>query len=241
MTAALLGALLTTSACTTETATHTTKSPSVAGGTISASGKNASEIALERKVKSLSQQSRDIVVRNTVEGAVVGAVAGCALALMMGGNGDDCAKGAVAGGVVGAAGGHAVGRQAAEKNSELVKRDEVLARLKGINATLGSMQSDLHSVLKSQNAEIASLRRQVDADQISQSQYNSRLRAINSNRTAVSNGLQTAEQNVRKERLELASLERQDGRSLSTLTSAASSTEKRLASLRSTVSLIATK
>lgn len=239
--ASLACALTLSSACTTETASHPTSSAPTQRSSLSMSGKNAQEVALEREVKTLSQQTRDIVVRNAVEGAMAGAVAGCALVLLMGGNGDDCARGAIVGAAAGGATGYAVGQQAAQKNQELVKRNEVLAKLKGINASLGSVQSNLRLVLATQNSELASLRRQVNAKQISQSQYNSRLRAISSNRAAVSNGLLAAEKNVRNERLELVSLEKEGGRSLSTLRSAASSTERRLASLRGTVALIPTK
>ncbi|AZB57029.1 hypothetical protein EBL89_17110 [Cereibacter sphaeroides] len=238
LTAAFVGMIALAGGCTTETVGHSTKS---APSGFSVSNKTPKEISLEKQVKSLNQQSRDIVVRNTVEGAMAGAVVGCGVALLFGGNGDDCVKGAAAGAIVGGVGGNAVGQQAAQKNRDLVKRDEVLAKLKGINASLGSVQTNLRDVLRSQNAEIASLQRQVGANQITQSAYDKRVRAINSNRTAVVKGLQTAETNVSKERMELVSLEKQGGQSLSTLRSAASSTEKRLASLRSTVSLIPTK
>ncbi|ABN78940.1 hypothetical protein [Cereibacter sphaeroides] len=238
LTAAFVGMFALAGGCTTETVGHSTKS---APSGFSASNKTPKEISLEKQVKSLNQQSRDILVRNTVEGAMAGAVVGCGIALILGGDGDDCVQTAAAGALVGGVGGNAVGRQAAQKNRDLVKRDQVLAKLKGINASLGSVQTNLRDVLRSQNAEIASLQRQVGANQITQSAYDKRVRAINSNRTAVVKGLQTAETNVSKERMELVSLEKQGGQSLSTLRSAASSTEKRLASLRSTVSLIPTK
>lgn len=207
---------------------------------VSVSGKNAAEIALEKEVVSLRQQTQDIIVRNTVEGAIAGAVAGCALVLMMGGDGDDCARGAVVGGVAGGVGGNAVGRAAAKKNEELVKQDQILANLKGINARLGSVNTRLSSVIAAQNTEIASLKRQLDGEQISQSAYDSRVRAINSNRSAVIRGLQAAEQDVSKSRVDLVNIGKQGGTSYPALQEAAQSTESRLKSLRSTVNLIPT-
>lgn len=216
------------------------------GGTVNSSasvtvsGKNAAEIALEKEVVSLRQQTQDIIVRNTVEGAITGAVVGCALVLMMGGDGDDCARGAVIGGVAGGVGGNAVGRAAAQKNEELVKQDQILANLKGINSRLGSVNTRLSSVLAAQNTEIASLKRQLEGEQISQSVYSSRVRAINSNRSAVIKGLEAAQQDVSKSRVELVNIGKQGGTSYPALQQAAQSTESRLRSLRNTVNLIPT-
>lgn len=225
-----------TAACTDTTG------GSVPGATssVSVSGKNANEIALEREVMSLQQQTKNIIVRNTVEGAVVGALAGCALAVMLGGDEKDCARGAVVGGVAGGVGGNAVGRAAAEKNEELVKQDAILANLKGINTKLGSVQGRLSAVLAAQKTELASLKRQLDGDQISKSAYDARVRSINANRTAVSSGLQAAETAVARSRTELASVEKEGGRAMPALQTAAKSTESRLKTLRGTISLIPT-
>lgn len=228
-------ALLTT-ACTEAGMSGSTGS----SATTTVSGKNAAEIALEKEVKSLRQQTQDIIVRNTVQGAIAGAAAGCLLMVAMGGDGDDCAKGAVIGGVAGGVGGNAVGRKAAEKNAELVKQDQILANLKGINQRLGSVNTRLSAVLAAQNTEIASLKRQLDGEQISKSAYDSRIKAINANRSAVIQGLEAAEGDVSKSRAELVSIGKEGGTSYPALQTAAQSTESRLASLRSTVKLIPT-
>lgn len=133
--AAAVALALVTSGCTGTTGGTSTGAVS----SVSVSGKNANEVALEREVMSLQQQTKNIIVRNTVEGAVMGALAGCALAVMMGGDERDCARGAAVGGIAGGVGGNAVGRAAAEKNEELVKQDAILANLKGINSKLGSV------------------------------------------------------------------------------------------------------
>lgn len=246
--AALTAVAFLVTACTDTTGGLSTG----AGGSVSVSGKNANEIALEREVMSLQQQTKNIIVRNTVQGAVVGAVAGCALMTVFGGgspdpqgerrkfDANDCARGAVIGGIVGGVGGNAVGRAAAEKNQELVKQDAILANLKGINAKLGSIQNRLSSVLSAQKAEIASLKRQRDANQITKSAYDARIRSINANRTAVSNGLQTVQTGVARSRSELASFEKQGGRRMPALQSAAKSTESSVERLRRSISAVPT-
>lgn len=198
------------------------------------------ERELEKEAKSLTQVTRSIVTKNTVEGAVIGAAAGCGLMLLFGGDGGDCAAGAVAGGVVGGVGGNQVGRQAAAANEELVKQDQIIANLKGINERLSGVQTRLRSVVRSQNAEINSLRRQLQNDQISESAYNSRVRAINANRQNVMNSLARSEQNVVSSRNELVSLEQQGGTRLTASKNAATRTQRRLASLRSSIRLVST-
>jgi len=219
------------SGCTETTASGTTASPTVAGSSVSASSaqKTTAEKNLEAEVKSLNKVTSDIIVRNTVEGALVGALAGCGLALMLGGNGDDCARGAVAGGVVGGVAGNQVGKAAAEKKVELVKRDEVLANLRGVSTRLNSIETNLNAVLKSQNAELASLRRQVGAAQISKSSYDARVKAINSNRRAVDAALAVSEKNMVETRNEIRVAQEKGQTGLSSVSSAAASTQERLA------------
>ena len=200
--------------------------------------KTAQERKLEQEVRSLNQQTRSIITKNTIQGAAVGALAGCGVALIFGGDGSDCARGAVAGGVVGGVAGNQVGRKAAKVNQELVKQRETIAKLSGINKRLGGIEANLRSVVRSQNAEIASLRRQVAAKQISPSQFNARVNAIKSNRQNIRNGLVKAENNVSKSQAELVKLERQGGKPLTQTKRAASSTKNRLTRLRKSVRLV---
>lgn len=204
----------------------------------SSKGKTAAEVSLEKEARSLSQVSRDIIVRNTVQGVVAGAVAGCIAAQLFGG---DCAQGAVAGGIIGGVGGNAAGRKAASANKQLVNQRQVIANLSGVNKRLGVVQSRLRSVVSAQNAEIGSLRRRLASNQVSKSQYSSRIRAINSNRASVSSSLLRAEQNVAKSQKTLVSLGKQDGRSYATERRAAGSTQNRLSRLRKSASLARVK
>jgi uncharacterized protein YcfJ len=205
-----------------------------ASSSIVSRGKNKQEIALERQVQDLNQVTRNIIVSNTIQGAVAGAVAGCILAEL---TNRRCVEGAVAGGILGGVAGNQIGQKAAKANQDLVKADETLAKLRGVQKKLGAVEVNLRQVLKSQNSEIASLRRQVSAGQVSKSAASGRIAAINSNRSAVISGLQKSEQNVAKERVELVSLEKRSGQKLGSTKKAVSSTEARIKNLRSTVRL----
>ncbi|GHG98484.1 RND family efflux transporter [Pseudodonghicola xiamenensis] len=192
------------------------------------SNKTEAERKLEADTKSLNQVTGNIIVRNTVEGALAGAAIGCGLVLLMGGNGQDCAKGAAVGAVAGGAYGNSVGQKAAQKKVELVKRDQVLANLRGVSAKLGGVETQLRAVVSSQNAELRSLRRQVEGKQISQSQYDARLAAINSNRKVVSAALDRSAKNMAKTESDLKAAQAQGQGQLGTLTAAAASTRSRL-------------
>lgn len=96
----------------------------------------------------------------------------------------------------------------------------------------------MSAVLAAQKAEIASLKRQLDAKQISKCSYDARIRSINSNRTAVANGLQAAEAGVARSRTDLAAVEKEGGRPMPALQTAAKSTESRLKSLRGSIDLV---
>lgn len=209
--------------------------PSMGG---SSAGKTEAERALEQQARSLNEVSRSIIARNTMQGALVGAAAGCGIALLMGGSGSDCAAGAVAGGVVGGVGGNMVGRQAAAANREIVQTREVVNNLAQVSSRLNGVEGNLRRVLASQNAEIRSLQRQVASNQISQSDYRSRVRAINSNRSTVISELQRSEANVVKASQDLQSAQRQGQRGLAPALQAANSNRSRIARTRSSISLI---
>lgn len=204
----------------------------------SSANKTEAEKKLEADAKSLRQQSRDIVVQNTVQGALAGAAVGCLIAEL---TNNDCLQGAALGGVAGGIGGNAVGQQTAQKNQEIVSARQTLAKVKGIQTQLTGVERQLKSVVRSQNSEIASLRRQVAAGQISESKANSRIRAIESNRRSVASALQASESSMASERGKIEKLEAQSGQSYASSKNAVTRTQNRMAALRKSINLTATQ
>lgn len=236
---AILVASLSVTACTDATTSGgTTASARPAAFAMGASQKTAAERQLEADARSLKQTTNDIIVRNTAEGALAGALAGCGLAVLMGGSARDCAVGAVAGGVAGGVAGNQVGRAAAAKNVQLVQRDQVLANLKGVSAKLNTVERNLAAVVKSQNSEIASLNRQLKGGQISQSAYTARVNAINSNRSTVSAALAESERDIVETRKEIRVAQQQGQKDLAAVDSAALSTQNRLARNRKLLTIV---
>ena len=207
-------------------------------GASASAQKTDAERKLEAEARSLNKVTGDIITRNTVQGVAVGAIAGCGLAVLMGGDASDCAKGALVGGAVGGVAGNAAGRAAANANKELIKRDRLIADLKGVSTRLNGVQSNLSRVLRSQNAEIKSLNRQLASKQLSQSSYNARMRAINANRKVVSNELLKSEKNIIKTRNEIKTAQQKGQRNLGGADRAAASNQARLAKTRKQIQLL---
>lgn len=227
-------AILVVSACTEDTMGL----PMMAGGSSKNPELAAAEKTLVTEAKSLAQQSKDIVRRNTIQGAAIGAAAGCGLMLLMGGNEKDCLAGAAAGGLVGGGVGYDAGKKAASANKKLVEQKEVIAKLSGINKKLGSVESRLRSVVRQQNAELASLRRQVAAGQLKESEYKSRAQGINANRKAVQASLQKASLQVDGAVNNLSKLEKDGAGNLSRSKQAARSTKSRLQRTMQSIELV---
>jgi hypothetical protein len=204
----------------------------------SSAGKTAEELQLEQQVNSLTEVSRDIVTANTVQGAVFGAAAGCGVALIFGGDTKDCLIGSAAGGVVGGVAGNQVGQRAAAANVEMVRQDQIIGNLQGVNAKLDTVAANLRSVIASQNAEMSSLQGQLASQQISPASYDARIAAIASNRRTVAQGLQASQSNMTESYDELVSLEQQSGQNLAVPRSVVVSTRDRLASLQQSVALV---
>ena len=61
------------------------------------------EAVLIDQAEALDKMTRDVIRSSTVNGALIGAVAGCGLTVVSAGNAKNCVGGLVAGGVVGAA------------------------------------------------------------------------------------------------------------------------------------------
>ncbi len=196
------------------------------------------ELALLSEAKSLVKQSNDIITRNTIDGALVGAAIGCGLSLALGGNADDCVSGGLLGGVTGAAVGNNAGTKAAKANETLVKQKQIINKLGIVNVKLDSIEKKLLSVLKKQNEEILSLETQLRAGQISDGELKSRVRGINASRKALRSSLQQASSKIDKAYDRSVKLENSGDGDFSASKIAARSTKKRLTSAIKKISIL---
>lgn len=217
----------------------TEQSGTLAGfGGGSSAGKTAAERQLEQQVSGLTEVSRDIVVTNTLQAAAFGAAAGCGLALLFGGEGKDCLIGGAAGGVIGGVAGNQVGQQAAAANAEMVRQDQIISNLRGVNAQLDTVEVNLRNVIASQNAEMSSLRGQLASQEVSRASYDARMAAIASNRRTVAQGLDASQTNMARSYDRLVAIEQENGENLAGSRAAVLGTRDRVAAMRQSVALV---
>lgn len=164
------------------------------------SSQSTAEREAIQATQSLARQTRDIITRNALQGAAAGAgIAGLGT-LLAGGSGGDAARNAAIGAVIGGAGGAAVGSAAAEKNTQIRNREATLADLQQTNQEITAARASVQRAISEQNREIAGLRRQLQAGEISQSAYTSRVNSINRTRGQIRSNLSQASDNLASDR-----------------------------------------
>lgn len=174
--------------------------------------KTANEIALEKEAKEFASDSRKIVVQNVLQGAAVGALAGCGLALL---TGEDCRRSAAAGAVAGGIGGAVAGSLAADANTELEQQKSIVANLKSTGQSLSKIETRLNQVVAAQRKEVAMLNARVKANEISDADRSARLKAINHNRAVVAAALESGVDGLEKTNTSIISFEGNSGKSMS--------------------------
>ena len=126
----------------------------------------ANEMQMQEQTNALNKMTRDIIRKSTVNGATIGAVAGCGLVLLSPSNAKNCVTGALAGGVVGATVGAAQGKKQAAKRVELVSPSALVRSIGKADDRMDVVSRDLPQLLKQQDAELASLNAEMTSGQI---------------------------------------------------------------------------
>ena len=147
------------------------------------------EIQMQEQTNALNKMTRNIIRKSTVNGAAVGAVAGCGLVLLSPGNAKNCVTGALAGGVVGAAVGAAQGKKQAAKRVELVSPSALFHSIRKVDDRMDVVSRDLPQLLKQQDAELASLNAKMTSGQITEDQFAHHFQLIKANRVQLAEAL----------------------------------------------------
>jgi hypothetical protein len=147
------------------------------------------EMALADQAQALARLTRDMVRRSTTNGVALGAVTGCGLALISASAKAKCMQGAVAGGLIGGVAGYAHGQAQVQKRVELVDASKLLASVRSTKDQLEVVKGGVASVIARQDAELAQMKAQLAAGQISQAQYNARIDAISASRAELAAAL----------------------------------------------------
>ncbi len=196
------------------------------------------ETLLLSQAQALEQMSRDVVRKSTINGAVVGAVAGCGLTLLNAANAQSCVGGLLVGGAVGTVVGKARGERELKRRKQLVSPSALVRSLGKADDQMDRISMDLRSTLDKQDAELAALSKELETGRIQKADYTARRDAIRDARTEVAQALTLTATQARTayENLQHAKAEGQSG--LEWHLNATRKLEREATSARSAISLL---
>lgn len=229
----LLGAVA-LSGCTT--ASMNFAEPEVASRSLAT--RPSAEVTLEAQAVALEGMTRDIIRKSTMQGAALGAVAGCSLAMISATSASRCLGGVVVGGALGAATGHQLGQKSAQARLSLIATEDVAQSLSRASARLGTVTSGLSEVLDAQDAERAELATQLADGRLSQEAYDARLEEMIATRRAVAQALQLTASQAREARDALAQAAQRGQTGIDWHLEAAETLETEALSARSQITLL---
>lgn len=175
---------------------------------------NASnEIQMQDQALALKAMTRNIIRKSTLQGAAIGAFAGCGLVFISASNAKNCVTGAVAGGAIGAVAGAASGKKQAAKRVELVSPSALVRAIGKADDSMDIVSRDLPNLLKKQDTELALLSDRMKSGQISEEQYAHRFEVIKANRAQLAEALSlsAAQANEAHKNLQAAKVKGQTG------------------------------
>lgn len=195
------------------------------------SAKTSEEREAIAATRSLVVRSNAIILKNTLQGAGLGALIGGGGTLIAGGSTKDAVRNAGIGAAAGAAGGAAVGSAVGNADSEIQARKKALEKLNQTNAQVTEARSKVQSALNAQNRELNTLRKQLRAGEVTRAQYDARVTSMNNTRKALKENLARSSQSLEKKRANVTD---------STISSRTKSVENRIDSINREIRLLST-
>lgn len=161
---------------------------STRGASVSSSA-SASEIQMAQQADALTDMTRDIIRKSTINGAALGALAGCGLVVLSASNAKNCVAGALAGGAVGAVAGNAAGQKQAAKRVQLVSPSALVRSIGKADDRMDAVTRDLPALMAQQDAELDALNKKISAGEITEAQFAKRFEVIKANRAQLAEAL----------------------------------------------------
>lgn len=147
------------------------------------------ETAMAQQADALSRMTQDIIRKSTVNGAALGALAGCGLVVLSASNAKNCVGGALAGGAIGAIAGNAQGKAQAAKRIELVSPSALVRSIGKADDQMEAVSRDLPQLLAAQDAELDALNRKMASGALTEAQFAQRFEVIKANRAQLAEAL----------------------------------------------------
>ena len=203
-----------------------------------ADGATAEHIVLQEQAVTLTQMTRDIVRKSTLNGAALGAVAGCGLAAVSTSNAGKCVGGLVAGAAAGAALGHAHGTTQASKRMQLVSPSALVRSIGKTSDQVAQIEMTLPSLLAAQDIELSDLTKQMEQGAITAATFAARADQIRADRSALSQALMLSAAQARTAYDNLKAAQAQGQAGLDWHINATRHLSEDVLSARSTISLL---
>lgn len=195
------------------------------------------ERVLMDQATALDRMSKDLVRKATLNGAAIGALTGCGLAVV-GGSKNQCIQAALVGGAAGAVAGHAKGKAQVKKRVEIVELSRVLPSLRKTTTQLGLVSGGVDALIAEQNAEIKALKQQVATGQVSQEAFDARLSDIRLVRSELAQSLSLSASQAKQANLALQNAQAQGQTGVDWYISATQKLEQDSVSARAKLSLL---
>lgn len=144
---------------------------------------------LIEQAATLDRMMADIVRNSTAKGAMIGAAVGCGVALVASSNAASCVTRAAAGGLVGAVAGNKAGNRDGVRRVEIVSVNALSRNIRRTNDQMDDIHISLRDTLARQEIELADLRNQRDAGQVSAAAYNAHVATIKRDRAELAHAL----------------------------------------------------
>ena len=165
------------------------------------------------QVAALNQSAEDLLRRSTVDGAIIGAVLGCNVTALTGGNARKCATGAAVADVGGAIVGNMRGEREVAARVELVSANDLARDINTATSQFQSIKAALPTFLAEQEAELNRLTMQLITGEIDQAQHDRDVAVIVAQRAELANALTMAARDTQpaSDNLQTATRRGQDG------------------------------
>ncbi|WP_176219103.1 hypothetical protein [Planktotalea arctica] len=193
---------------------------------------------MAEQTSALTQMTRDIIRKSTLNGAAIGAIAGCGMAVLSAGNAKSCVTAALSGGAVGAVAGNIKGRQHAAKRVALVSPSALVRSIGKADDRMDAVTRDLPELLKQQDAELVTLNSQVSAGQITEAQFTQRFEVIKANRQQLAEALSLSAAQAEEAHTNLENAQSKGQTGLEWHLSATQNLAREATSARSAISLL---
>lgn len=197
-----------------------------------------SEVRMSAQAAALNQMTGDIVRKSTLQGAAIGALAGCGLVVLSANNIRNCVGGALVGGAIGAVAGQANGHAQTAKRIELVSPSVLVRSIGKANDAMENVTRNLPGLLAEQDAELEKLNRKVAKGEITQAQFEHRYEAIRANRAQLAEALSLSAAQAKDAHRNLQSAQAKGQSGLDWHLSATQSLVRGATSARSSISLL---